>query len=56
MNDFQLRSVSRSRSRRSAFGGLIPLLQGGVALGADQGGDETLGEANRIVAPGEQVK
>jgi hypothetical protein len=60
MNDFQLQSVSRIRSRRRPLGGVTPLLQGGVALGADHGGDEALGEANVhpywIVAPVEQVK
>jgi len=60
MNDFQLQSVSLIPNRRRPLGGVTPLLQGGVALGADHGGDGALGEANVhsywIVAPGEQVK
>jgi hypothetical protein len=60
MNDFQLQSDSRIRSRRRSLGGVSSLLQGGVALSADHGGDEALGEANFhpywIVAPVEQVK
>jgi hypothetical protein len=60
MNDFQLQSVSRIRTRRRPLGRVTPLLQGGVALGADHVGDEALGEANVhpywIVAPVEQVK
>jgi hypothetical protein len=47
MNDLQLQSVFHIPNRRLALEGVPPLLQGGVALGADQGGVyEALGKAN----------
>jgi hypothetical protein len=60
MNDFQFQLVPQIRNRRRSLRGVIPLLQGGDALGVDHEGDEVFGEADVdpywIVAPGEQSK